>query len=164
VSNSPRRRLALEPLETREVLSTGSAFAASLIVHSTENLVDFVTNEFANLLGRAPDAPGVNAFVQALANGMSPEAVESAFVSSPEYVADHGNTAAGFLIGLYRDLLGRTPDITGFNGWMSALARGVTVRQVAMLFVTSVERQSIVVTQDYLVFLGRVPEAGAVTF
>jgi hypothetical protein len=159
-----RYRPALEPLETREVPTSGSAFAATLIVHSTENLVDFVTNEYATLLGRRPDAQGLNGFVQALANGMSPEAVEAAFVSSPEYIFDQGNTASGFLTGLYRDLLGRTPDVNGFNGWLSMLANGVTVRQVSLLFATSAERQAIIVTQDYLGFLGRVPESGAVTF
>ena len=37
-----------------------------------------------------------------MANGMTPEAVEVAFVSSPEYILDHGNTASGFLTGKYR--------------------------------------------------------------
>src|SRR5262249_48249501 len=134
------------------------------IVHSTENFINFVTNEYTTLLGRLPDVQGLNVFVQALTNGMSPEAVEAAFVSSPEYIMDQGNTASGFLTGLYRDLLGRIPDVNGFNGWLRALANGFTAPQVAMFFATSVERQSIVVTQDYLGFLGRVPEAGAVTF
>jgi hypothetical protein len=97
-------------------------------------------------------------------NGMTPEAVEAAFVASPEYILDHGNTSAGFLTGLYRDLLGRAPDTMGFNSWMTLLARGVTPLQVALSFAKSPERQSIVVTQDYLMFLGRTPERMAVTF
>jgi hypothetical protein len=157
-------RPVLEPIETRELLSTGSAFAASLIVHSRENFADFVTNDYFGFLGRAPDMQGLNGFVQALTNGMSPEAVEAAFVASPEYIMNHGNTAAGFLVGLYRDLLGRAPDVLGFNGWMSRLAHGFTAQQVAMAFATSAERQAIVVTQDYFLFLGRMPEPGAVTF
>jgi hypothetical protein len=164
VRRAPSYRPSLESLEARDVPTSGSAFATTLIVHSTENLVDFVTNEYAILLGRQPDAQGLAGFVQALANGMSPEAVEAVFVSSPEYIFDHGNTRGGFLTGLYQDLLGRAPDVNGFNGWLTRLAAGFTVQQVALLFATSAERQSIVVTQDYLGFLGRVPESGAVTF
>jgi hypothetical protein len=151
-------------LETRALPTTASLFAATLITHSAESYADFVANEYLTLLGRAPDMQGMNAWVAALSNGMSPEAVEAAFVASPEYIINHGNTNSGFLIGLYRDLLGRAPDVMGFNNWMMMMANGMSAAQVAMLFATSQERQSIVVTQDYLSFLGRAPEAGAVSF
>jgi hypothetical protein len=157
-------RPEIEALEARRVPTNGSAFAANLIVHSTENFADFVTNEYIILLRRLPDIQGLNSWVQALTNGMRPEAVEAAFVASPEYILDHGNTSSGFLVGLYNDLLGRAPDMAGFNNWMNMLARGLSPTQVAMFFATSAEREAIVVTRDYLTLLGRTPEAGAVAF
>jgi hypothetical protein len=155
---------ALEELEARSLLTNASFFAGTLIVHSPEALTDFVANEYIGLLHRLPDAQGLNNFVQMMAQGMTPEAVEAAFVSSPEYILDHGNTSIGFVTGLYRDLLGRAPDAAGLNNWLTMMARGMTASQVAQAFATSVERQSIVVTADYVTLLGRVPEAGAVTF
>jgi hypothetical protein len=164
VSRPRSCQLAVESLEPRRVPTNASMFVAPLIVHSTESFMDFVINEYRNFLGRAPDLQGLNGWVQALTNGMSPEAVEAAFVSSSEYIFDHGNTAASFLFGLYHDLLGRAPDSAGFNNWLNMMAQGLTPAQVATFFATSVERQSIVVTEDYLLFLGRTPEGGAVTF
>jgi hypothetical protein len=155
---------ALEALETRNLLTNASMFSGTLIVHSQESLTDFVTSEYVNLLHRLPDVAGLSGFVQMMQNGMTPEAVEAAFVASPEYIINHGNTASGFLTGLYFDLLGRAPDMAGFNNWLMMMARGMTAIQVAQSFATSMERQGIVVTQDYLGFLGRPPEAGAVTF
>jgi hypothetical protein len=154
----------LEELEVRSLLTNASLFAATLIVHSPEALTDFVANEYISLLHRLPDSQGLNGFVQMMENGMTPEAVEAAFVSSPEYIVDHGNTSVGFLNGLHRDLLGRAPDAAGLNNWLMMMARGMTATQVAQAFATSVERQSIIVTADYLALLGRPPEAGAVTF
>jgi len=153
----------LESLETRNLLTNASMFAGTLIVHSQESLTDFVTSEYVNLLHRVPDIGGLTGFVQMMQNGMTPEAVEAAFVASPEYIIDHGNTTSGFLTGLYFDLLGRAPDTAGFNNWLMMMARGMSAMQVATSFATSMERQSIVVTQDYVAFLGRAPEAGAVT-
>jgi hypothetical protein len=43
---------------------------------------------------------------------------------------------------------------------VSNLAAGETPFQVAMDFATSLERETIVITQDYLSFLGRAPDTG----
>ena len=138
--------LAVEQLETRDLLSAATLAVASGIVHSTENFDNFVIGEYATLLGRAPDIGGFNAWVGQLQNGVSPEAVEAGFVSSAEYILDHGNNAAQWLTGLYNDLLGRAPDAGGFNNWLNALAGGMSPSQVAQLFATSTERESILIS------------------
>jgi hypothetical protein len=157
-------RPSLEVLETRDLLTSGSLFVATQIVHSLEHDQDFVTGEYLRFLGRAPDASGFNTWVGALAQGMAPETVEAGFVSSPEYILNHGTTNANWLTSLYHDLLGRAPDTNGLNGWLNALANGTTPSQVALAFSTGQERETIVITQDYLSFLQRVPEAGAVSY
>jgi hypothetical protein len=133
---------------------------ASAIVNSPEHFADFITGEYAQFLRRAPDPGGLNFFLGQMEQGMSPEAVEAAFVSSPEYILDHGNNMGTWLSGLYNDLLGRTPDVSGFNHWMSRLAAGETPFQIATEFAHSLERQSIVISQDYATFLGRTPDPG----
>jgi Domain of unknown function (DUF4214) len=156
----PRARPALEALETREVLSTATLNVALAIVNSPEHFADFVSNEFVQFLRRPADPVGLSFFVNQLERGLSPETVEAAFVSSPEYILDHGNTVGGFLTGLYNDLLGRTPDLAGFNFWLNRLAAGETPFQVAGQFATGVERETIVIREDYFAFLGRAPDAG----
>jgi uncharacterized protein DUF4214 len=71
----------------------------------------------------------------------------------------NGNNVDAWLTGLYNGLLGRTPDLVGFNHWLSNLAAGETRFQVAGEFATSVERQTIVIRQGYAAFLGRTPDA-----
>jgi hypothetical protein len=151
-------QLAVERLESREVLSAATFNVASAIVNSPENFTDFVRNEFNSLLLRAPDIQGLDFFVTRLNQGMSPEAVEAAFVSSPEFIFNHGNTAIGWLNGVYNDLLGRAPDQVGLNHWLTRLQAGETTFQIASEITTSIERESIVIRQDYISFLGRVPD------
>jgi hypothetical protein len=151
-------RPILEGLEAREVLSAATLNVASEIVNSPENFADFVTGEYVRFLRRSPDVAGLNFFVTGMEQGLSPEAVEAAFVSSTEYILDHGNDARIWLTGLYNDLLGRTPDLAGFNNWLNNLAAGETPVQVAAGFATSLERETIVIREDYALFLRRAPD------
>jgi hypothetical protein len=155
---TPRARPTVETLEGRQLPSAATLAVASAIENSPEHFADFVSSEFVRFLRRAPDAVGLNFFVTRMEQGMSPEAVEAAFVSSTEYIFDHGNTQVGWLTGLYNDLLGRTPDLAGLNHWLNNLAAGETPFQVAGEFATSVERQTIVIREDYADFLGRAPD------
>jgi len=154
--------LAVEQLETRDLLSGATFAVATGIVNSTESLRDFVTSEYQAFLGRAPDSVGLQAWMNLLNSGASPEFVEAGIVSSNEYIAIHGNNATQWLTGLYNDLLGRAPDAAGLNAWLNALASGMSTNQIAQFFASSVEREAIIITNDYTGFLGRAPEAGAV--
>jgi hypothetical protein len=155
----PSARPALEGLETRAVPAVTTFTVASEIVNSPEHFADFVANEYLTFLRRPADAAGLNAFVAAMEQGLSAETVEADFVSSTEYILDHGNNATAWLTGLYNDLLGRAPDLAGLNSWLNALAAGASPFQVAAGFVTSVERETIVIREDYAAFLGRTPDA-----
>jgi hypothetical protein len=158
-SHRPNKaRLDLEELEARQVPTLTPFAFASIVVNSAEHFTDFVTGEYARFLHRAPDPGGLSFFVTSMELGLSPEAVEAAFVSSNEYIFNHGNNVSLWLTGLYNDLLGRAPDSSGFNFWLNNLAAGETTGMVALGFATSPERDAIVISEDYSNFLGRAPD------
>ena len=161
---SRRALLAVEQLETRDLLSASTVAVTSGVVLSTEGFKDFVTTEYNALLHRPPDNAGLQAWVAQLSNGGPPEAVEAGIVASDEYFKNHGSNATQWVTGLYNDLLGRGADTAGLNAWVNALAIGVSRNQVGFDFATSPEREGIIITNDYVNFLKRSPEPGAVNF
>jgi hypothetical protein len=169
-ASAPRRPqapiLAVEQLESRDLLSvtTATLAVASGIVRSAESLTDFVTAEYNALLHRPPDTAGLNAFVAQLSNGTPPEAVEAQIAASDEYFKNHGSNNTQWVTGLYNDLLGRGADSAGLNAWVNALATGSTRIQVSFDFASGPEREGIIITNDYVNFLKRSPEPGAVNF
>jgi hypothetical protein len=94
---------------------------ASALSHSAESYANFVTAAYQRYLGRLPDAAGLNAWVSAMQSGLSDERLESGFLGSDEYIALHGGQGAGWVRGMYQDLLGRTPSDAEVQGWVNAL-------------------------------------------
>jgi hypothetical protein len=135
---------------------------ASALTHSGEYYSLFVTNAYTHYLGRTPAAAEVAGWVSAMQNGLSDERLEAAFIGSPEYIARHGGQGAGWVIGMYHDLLGRTPSQAEVNGWILAMNNGETPQQVAYGFAASPEREGIRVRDDYFRFLGRAPSQAEV--
>jgi hypothetical protein len=152
-------RPELEQLETRNLLSHASQVVADQIVHSAENYGNYVEQSYERYLGRTADPAGFTGWVQYLERGGSPESVEASFVASVEYQEIHGSNFIGWLTALYQDLLGRAPDAAGLNGWLNALATGMSPYQIALAFSTSTEREAMFITADYVQFLGRTPDA-----
>jgi hypothetical protein len=164
-ASSPRPQasiLAVEQLESRDLLSAATLAVTSGIILSTENFTDFVTAEYNTLLHRTPDNAGLQAFVAELTAGAPPETVEAQIVASNEYFKNHGSNSTQWVTGLYNDLLGRGADSAGLNAWVNDLATGSSRIQVALDFTTGAEREGIIITNDYVNFLGRSPEPGAV--
>jgi hypothetical protein len=152
----------VEELERRLVLNR--AAVASGIVHSTESFVDLLISDYAQFLGRASDPAGLNNLLFQLQQGQGEGVVEAEFVASTEYIFDHGNTSAGFVLGLYHDLLGRTPSLNELNFWLGQLQAGSSPLQVALGFTLSTERETIIINHDYFILLGRAPDAGGLNF
>ena len=61
-----------------------------------------------------------------LAGVYSDEQVESFFLGSQEYIANHGGTGQAWVVGMYQDLLGRQPAPSEVDGWLQALAGGAS--------------------------------------
>jgi hypothetical protein len=120
--------------------------------------VAFVRELYANVLGRAADAAGLDAFVAQLQGGATRQQVVAAFWTSPEH---RGLEVDQF----YATYLHRAADAAGRALWVSALEGGMSERDVAANFLTSDEyRQAHADTKAYLTglytdVLGRAPDA-----
>lgn len=84
---------------------------------------------------RAPDAVGLNFWGTAFANGFSLEQIATFFVDQPETRATYpdGTSNVEFAEAVYMNVLGRTPDESGFNFWVNALDSGGVTRDFFIL-------------------------------
>jgi len=125
------------------------------VTQSAEYFSNFITSAYNKYLGRSPDSNGLAYWVQLMQNGLSDEHLEAGFIGSAEYIADHGGAGAGWVQGMYINLLGRTPAPSEVQYWLSQLAAGETTAAVAYGFAASQEREAQRVQSDYQQFLGR---------
>jgi hypothetical protein len=122
----------------------------------------FVTQLYANVLGRAPDPQGLAGWLGMLTSFPGPSFrpnVLIGFSESPENIArfapvvqagiwDRDEVAAQ-VARLYDTVLHRLPDLAGLNGWKTAIeSRQITLAQAADGFTSSAEFQSIYGTLD----------------
>ncbi len=114
---------------------------------------------YQGALGRTPDAGGLSgwdaiaaalpASAQALGayalsdvsgNYNTTLSIAAGFTNSPEFIAKYGAlTNTQFVTQLYANILDRSPDTAGFNGWMSQLSSGTTREHVLVGFADSAE-------------------------
>jgi hypothetical protein len=136
---------------------------ASTLAHSNEFYGDFVTATYQRYLGRTPAAAERDGWVSALRSGLSDEQLEASFIGSVEYIQDHGGPGAGWVRGMYQNLLGRTPADAEVAGWVSYLHQGASPQTVAYSFAASFERECQHVQADYERYLGRDASADEVS-
>lgn len=91
--------------------------------------------------GRTPDQDGLGYWLDRVDHGMGLEAVASAFIASPEFVATYGTNLSdsNFIHLLYEHALNRAPDAAGAAYWMNALSQGMTRGAVLASFSESAE-------------------------
>ncbi|HEV3444612.1 MAG TPA: DUF4214 domain-containing protein, partial [Gemmataceae bacterium] len=130
---------------------------AGTLTHSAEYYSGVVTAAYQRYLGRGPDAAGLAGWVMQMQQGLSDEHLEASFIGSAEYINSHGGAGAGWVKGMYHDLLGRTPSQAEIDGWLKALAAGESTTDIAFGFAASAEREGQRVTADYQQYLGRTP-------
>jgi hypothetical protein len=145
-------------------LNGGSATplqVATEFVTSQEYRTDFIRSEYQLLLGRSAGPQEVAYWLGQLQAGVTENQLVAAFLTSAEYVQTHGNTAEGWLRGVYHDVLGRAPDDAGLAYWQKALQSGVPAQTAALDIVTSPESAARVVRAAYQSVLGHAPDAQA---
>jgi hypothetical protein len=120
-----------------------------------------VSQYYSTYLHRTPSGAEQSAWVNVFLAGATEAQVEAGFLTSPEYLASHGSGDA-FVVGLYNDVLGRTPDAAGQAGWTQALQTGASLSQVALAFLTTPEARQQVIDGYYQTFLNRPADAGGV--
>jgi hypothetical protein len=152
-----------DPLKS-DPLPSNLVAAVSHLTHGAEAYGLFITGAYQLYLKRSPDAAGLQFWISQMQNGLTDEHLEASFLGSAEYIANHGGTGAGWVTGMYRDLLGRDPDSGGLAYWTGVLAGGANPANVAFGFAASGEREGQRVTADYQIFLGRSPDAGGLAY
>ncbi len=124
----------------------------ALMIQFSESLEFKMTTGFLNVAEiqrlyravflRSPDAQGLNYWLTKRASGLGLDAMATTFTSSPEFFNRYGalnNT--DFVILVYRNVLGRTPDDSGLAYWIDRLD-SVTRGELLIGFSNSPEYQT----------------------
>ncbi len=132
---------------------------AQAITTSAEYRTLVVRDLYVSFLGRDAEPAGLSAHVSFLAGGGTVAQLKATILGSAEYYERRGqSTNDGFLNVLYVDVLGRTPDPAGREGFTQALNMGVTRTTVASVVVGSQEALERLTRGWYTRFLRRPAE------
>lgn len=109
-----------------------SAAPRARAVTTEAEVRDAVTRLYLGILGRAPDAEGLAAWVGQYRRPASITTMAGGFLASAEYAERFGRPDdPTFVTLLYRNMLRREPDPGGLDGWVTALQRGTSRATVA---------------------------------
>jgi fibronectin type 3 domain-containing protein len=133
---------------------------SSGLAHSAEYYTNLVTAAYRHFLNRLPDPTGLAGWVSNLRHGLRDEQLDAFFLSSLEYLQGHGGDGAGWVGGMYQDLLGRTAASAEIDSWMRDMQNGLSPQQVAYSIAASAEREGRRVAEDFQLYLGR-PATGS---
>jgi hypothetical protein len=86
-------------------------------------LVELTQSWYQRYLRRSIDITGLQGWVTLLRQGASHDDVKAAILGSPEYFQLQGNNAAGFVAGLYADVLGRPATRDEVAQWLNRLGQ-----------------------------------------
>jgi Domain of unknown function (DUF4214) len=89
--------------------------------HNNRHHVDMVNAWYHQYLGRGAEPGGLHTWVSALHCGAEPIDVQASILASDEYLCRHGHSEAGFVTGLYTDILCRTPCAQEVHDWLCRL-------------------------------------------
>src|SRR5438270_10531719 len=106
------RSRILTAILTATVLGLGAGSAKAQGVSSERAVVE---GFYVRYLGRVADPLGLNDQVRALCDGTPASVVEASILASPEYYHRNGGTPEGYVIGLFRDVLGTAPTGTDLS-------------------------------------------------
>ncbi|HVC97066.1 MAG TPA: DUF4214 domain-containing protein, partial [Pirellulales bacterium] len=144
-----------------ELIDAGASrqSVAMAFVSSPEALAFTINGIYEQLLNRPVDASGLQFWEGEMQAGLTAEQVSALIASSGEYAILNGGTDAGFVAGLYVDLLGRTAAPPEIDYWTSVLAEGASRFTVASAFLSTVEYRFDLVNTYFLQYLGRPADA-----
>lgn len=158
--DGPGHRYQLTATQTDLAGNTGTSAAFGFTLDFTPNqpLFGTLTHDAGSpggeayalydaLLGRAPDATGLEYWAGQIAAGVGLHEAAAGFLASPEFTQGYGGPAGGgsddaFVQHLYDIALGREPDAPGEAHWDALLAAGTARADVALAFALSPENGS----------------------
>jgi hypothetical protein len=140
-------------------LATGGSTQVVLqnILQGQEYTDTEVTSWYEHYLNRAPTSQELVNAASQLQSGTSTNSVRSQILTSSEFYSLAGGTASGFVVSLYQDLLGRTPQGHESDSWVTQATSGDTAGVVNGIL-GSVEYQTDVVNAAYASYLRRGPD------
>lgn len=113
------------------------------ILDQHPDVTKFVNYLYEYILGRDADPSGRRGWVTALCNHTNTAAkVVEGFVFSDEFTGKNLSDT-DYVTVLYNAILGRTPDASGLNAWVSVLDNGLSRRHVLKGFLESTEFASL---------------------
>lgn len=135
-------------------------------VLSTEHRRNVVEGIYQDYLGRGAEPAGEDYWVNILGQGVSEFRLLALIVGSDEYYRNHGGDDAGFIRGLYHDVLQRSmpPGPSEIAYWHGVLNSGRSRASVAEGFINSPEFIGVGVDQMYRDFLRRDADPGGRAF
>lgn len=101
----------------------------------SENDLLLLTKMYIAYFNRAPDSAGLFYWGTRLSQGMSLADIAASFFVSPECLAQFPNLEdiSGFVKTVYNNLLGRDPDRSGWDYWITKIEAGHVSKPVFML-------------------------------
>lgn len=139
---------------------SGQAAVVNGILHSAESFTRIVNSYYTTYLGHGGDPGGLTFWTNQLLAGASLESVQIGFLSSAEFIATHNSD---FVQSLYRAVLHRTADSTGFTYWYSQLPT-LGLSGIAGSILNSGESRTDVISAYFKAYLHRNAGAGDVSF
>lgn len=128
---------------------------ANAITASDEYRSRLVRATYQRYLGRDAESAGLAFWLGQMRNGRQIEEIQAGFIASDEYYARYGSSPGGWVVGLYRTVLGREPSGSEVQYWMSRINGGLSRGGVARGFLYSTEHLTAVVDEYYLDLLER---------
>jgi len=92
-------------------------------------------------LDRAPDASGLNSWIDNWENNWTEQSIAQALLTSNEYLTTNGTNQSDqqFVEALYQNALNREPDTDGMANWVNSLSAGEVTRADVLLSVSQSE-------------------------
>ena len=90
--------------------------------------------------GRVPDRAGFGYWLARTQTGLTLQGAADIWTQLPEWIENYDDTTdAEFLDAIYQNVLGRTPDVSGFDYWLGRLDDGLSRSELAVLFSDAAE-------------------------
>jgi hypothetical protein len=130
---------------------------------SEEHRTIQVDQDYATYLQQPADPQGQQYWVDQFLAGASEDQVAIGFLTSQEYTQEHP-TNNDFVVGLYNDILGRSPENGEDDFWIEELDAGESRASVAASFLYTSEALTDLLNSYYLQFLERAPDSSGESY
>jgi glucose/arabinose dehydrogenase len=156
---------AIQPGSLTRAEAIDSFFNSQEFQQEFQGLVSPIVRLYFACFLRIPDYPGLQFWIGEYRAGSSLASIGEGFAQSQEFLQRYGNLSNGdFVTALYQNVLGRSPDPSGFQYWTNQLNSGAFSRgQVMLGFSESPEFKQksynkVYVTTIYVEMLRRAPD------